>query len=462
MSRYNQSKVAVNDLGMYGSGKGTSENIEKRRKFEMKSKITFFGVVALVCTLGIFSFGALGLAQSTVIKVGGELPLSGPTAPTGALNKQGMDLAIDIINNKYSDLTLPFAQTEGIPNLGGAKLEMVYADDRGDPNVAMAEVERLIQQENVVAIIGGWQSSCIKTGSMVAERLKTPYISGAGSSVDLTKRGLKYYFRLLAHSGKVAKAYFDCLQDMEKRLGKKYSRVAVAYENTEYGSVMNEQIEREVKERGYKLAASIPFDSTAVSVKLEVQKIKAAKPDVFLQIGYDPDAILFTKTMKTFNFTPKVWFGMAGYTSPKYIPSVGKNANGVLISGWFHPRFNKPVTQKVGEIYKKRYGKNMSIPVALNFMTPFVLADAINRAQSTDRVAIRDALEKTKFKEDQNIMPGPGIWFSPVQSPPKHSHDNDGVSMLVLQIIDQKIEVVWPFDGKTGEIVWPHPKWSEK
>ena len=157
----------------------------------MKSKFTFSGVVALVCTLGIFSFGALGLAQSKVIKVGGELPLSGPTAPTGALNKQGMDLAIDIINNKYSDLTLPFAQTEGIPNLGGAKLKMVYADDRGDPNVAMAEVERLIQQEGVVAIIGGWQSSCIKTGSMVAERLKTPYISGAGSSVELTKRGLK-------------------------------------------------------------------------------------------------------------------------------------------------------------------------------------------------------------------------------------------------------------------------------
>jgi len=34
--------------------------------------------------------------------------------------------------------------------------------------------------------------------------------------------------------------------------------------------------------------------------------------------------------------------------------------------------------------------------------------------------------------------------------------------MLVLQIIDQKVEVVWPFDGKTAEIIWPHPKWSEK
>ncbi len=428
----------------------------------MISKKRFPRVFGLICIVGVLGFAAVSWAQAETIKVGGELPLSGPTAPTGALNKEGMDLAVEIINNKYPGLTLPFAETEGLPALGGAKLEMIYADDRGDPNVAMSEVERLIGQEKVVAILGGWQSSCIKTGSMVAERLKTPYISGAGSSVDLTKRGLHYYFRLLAHSGKVARAYFDCVQDMEKKLGKKYQKVAVAYENTEYGSVMNEQIENEVKKRGYKIVASIPFDSTATSVKLEVQKIKAAKPDIFLQIGYDPDAILFTKTMKTFNYTPPVWFGMAGYTSPKYIPSVGKDGNGVLISGWFHPGFNKPVTQKVGEIYKKKYGKTMSIPVALNFMTPFVLADAINRAGSTDKEAIKDALEKTRFTEEQNIMPGPGIWFTPLQKPPQHSHDNEAASMLVLQIIDQKVQVVWPFQYKTADIIWPHPSWDKK
>ena len=427
----------------------------------MKSRGKVVMVVAFICVMGVLSFGAFSLAQAKVIRVGGELPLSGPTAPTGALNKQGMDLAVDIINNKYPGLTLPFAETEGIPKLGGAKIEIVYADDRGDPNVALAEVERLIQEQKVVAILGGWQSSCIKTGSMVAEKLKTPYISGAGSSVDLTRRGLRYYFRLLAHSGKVAKAYFGSLGDMERKFGKRYKRIAIAYENTEYGSVANEQLEIEVEERGYKLVSSIPFPSTAASVNAEVQKIKAARPDVFFQIGYDPDAILFTKTMKTFNFSPPVWYGMAGYTSPKYIPSVGKDGNGILISGWFHPRFKKPVTQKVGEIYKKRYGREMTIPVALNFMTPFVIADAINRAGSTDKEAIVDALEKTKLSEDQYIMPG-GIWFSPVQPPPKHSHDNLGAQMLILQIIDQKYEVVWQEKYKTAEIIWPHPKWSEK
>ncbi len=423
--------------------------------------------ISVVCALfgfllSTFGLSSMCLAQEKVIKIGAHLPLSGPTAPTGALNKQGIDLAVDIINNKYPGLGLPFAETEGIPNLGGAKIEVVYADDRGDPNVALAEVERLIQEEHVVAVLGGWQSSCIKTGSMVAERLKTPYISGAGSAVDLTQREFKYYFRVIAHSGKVAKAYFDCLQDMEEKTGKKYKKIAVAYENTEYGSICNQQIEQEAKARGYDIVASVPFDSAAASVKLEVQRIKAADPDVFFQIGYDPDAILFTKTMKTFDYTPPVWFGMAGYTSPKYIPSVGKDGNGVLVSGWFHPGYSKQVTQKVAELYKARDDQTMTAPVALMFMPPFIVADAINRAASTDKDAVRDAMEKTKFSPEQSIMPGPGIWFSPVQAPPRHSHDNEGATMLVLQIIDQKDEVVWPFDGKTADIVWPHPKWSDK
>jgi len=425
-----------------------------------KSKILL--ILGLIFLLGLCGFLTQGWSQEKMIKIGAHLPLSGGTAPTGAFNKEGIDLAVEIINNRYPELTLPLAQTEGLPNLGGAKIKMVYADDRGDPNVALAEVERLIQEEKVLAVIGGWESSCIKTGSLVSEKFKTPHISGAGSSVDLTTRGLKYYFRLLAHSGKVARAYFDFLEDMERKVGRKYNSIAIAYENTEYGSVANEQLEREVRERKYKLVASVPFYKAATSVTSEVQKIKASKPDVFFQIGYDPDAILFTKEMRNVNFAPSVWFGMAGYTSPKYIPSVGNDGNGVLISGWFHSRFKKPVTLKVGELYRSRYGKEMSIPVALNFMSPIVAAEAINRAGSTDKEAIRDALEKTKLTEEQSIMPGPGIWFTPVQPPPAHSHDNAGATMLIIQIIDKKYEVVWPEKYKTGELIWPHPRWSEK
>lgn len=419
-------------------------------------------ITLVISFIFVVTTSSLCLAQAKIIKIGAHLPLSGPTAPTGALNKKGYDLAVEIINNIYSDLTLPLAKTEGIPNLDGAKIEIVYADDRGDPNVALAEVERLIQAEKVVAILGGWQSSCIKTGSMVAERLKTPYISGAGSSVDLTKRGMKYYFRLIAHSGKVAKAYFDCLQDMENKLGKKYRTIAVAFENTEYGAVCDEQIVEQAKERGYKIVARMPFDSAATGLKLEAQKIKSAKPDVFFQIGYDPDAILFTKTMKTINYTPPVWFGMAGYTSPKYIPAVGKDGNGVLISGWFHPSYSKTITQAVGRVFEKKYGQTMTIPAALTFMAPFVIADGINKAGSIEKTDIKNAMEATKFSSEESIMPGPGIWFTPVQEPPKHSHDNVGATMLVLQIINQKYEVVWPFDGKTAQIVWPHPKWNQK
>ena len=64
----------------------------------LKRKISM--IVSFICILGVTCFGSLSWAQEKVIKVGGELPLSGPTAPTGALNKQGMDLAVDIITQQ--------------------------------------------------------------------------------------------------------------------------------------------------------------------------------------------------------------------------------------------------------------------------------------------------------------------------------------------------------------------------
>ena len=81
-----------------------------------------------------------------------------------------MHLAVDIINGKY-DLDLPLAKEEGLPNLGGAKLELVFADTKGEPKNGLAEVERLITQEKGVAIIGAYQSSVTKTASQATERL---------------------------------------------------------------------------------------------------------------------------------------------------------------------------------------------------------------------------------------------------------------------------------------------------
>ncbi|HSV92398.1 MAG TPA: ABC transporter substrate-binding protein, partial [Desulfobacterales bacterium] len=120
-------------------------------------------VLAAVAVAVALAAGPVAAQQKT-IKIGALYPLTGNLASTGMDCKRGVDLAVEIINGKY-DLNLPFAKEEGIPGMGGAKIEVVYADTKGDPKNGLAEAERLITQEKVVALIGAYQSAVTKTGS---------------------------------------------------------------------------------------------------------------------------------------------------------------------------------------------------------------------------------------------------------------------------------------------------------
>src|SRR5512138_3502662 len=110
-----------------------------------------------------------------VIKIGAVYPLTGNIASTGLDCKRGAELAVDIINGKY-DLDLPLARTAGLPNLGGAKIELVFADTKGEPRNGQAEAERLVTEQHVVGMIGAYQSAVTKTASQATERMRIPYV----------------------------------------------------------------------------------------------------------------------------------------------------------------------------------------------------------------------------------------------------------------------------------------------
>lgn len=123
--------------------------------------------------------------------------------------------------------------------------------------------------------------------------------------------------------------------------------------------------------------------------------------------------------MRDLNFLPKVWYALAGFDNPTFISSVGKMANGGILRGLTSPRLPKPITQKVSKLLMEKYGIEISMETSVGFVTPFVIADAINRAGSLDKEAIVAALEKTNIPGDQMVMPGDGVRFSPCAPPQK-------------------------------------------
>lgn len=397
------------------------------------------------------------MAQQKVIKIGALYPLTGNLAATGADCKRGVDLAVEIINGKY-DLNLPLANEEGIPNLDHAKIEVIYADTKGDPKNGLAEAERLITEEKVVALIGAYQSAVTKTASQAAERLKIPFVCSDSSSPTLTERGFEYFFRVSPHDGITARNQFEFLKDLETKKSVKVKTVALLYENTEFGSNVAKMQRSYAKEFGYDVVADISYTANSSDVTSEVGKIISAKPDVVMHAAYITDAILFTKTFKEMNLVPQGFLNVAGYIESDYLPTVKGDGNYFFVRSAFALDLanKKPLVGQVAELYQKKYNIPMGDNTARSFSAPFVLADAFNRAKSTDPEAVVKALLATNMPGDQIINPWKGIQFDP------KSHQNIYASAMIVQIQDQAYYTVWPFDAASRDVVWPFPAWKDR
>ena len=403
----------------------------------------------------ILGFAVSAQSQQKTIKIGAVYPLTGNIASTGLDCRRGVDLAVDIINGKYK-LDLPLAGSGGLPNLGGAKIEIVYADTKGDPRNGMSEAERLITSEKVVAMIGAYQSAVTKTASQVTERLKIPYVCSDSSSPTLTERGYKYFFRVSPHDDIFARDQFQFLKDLEKKTGQAVRNVAVLYENTEFGSNAGKAYKKYAAEFGYKVVADITYPANATDVSSEVSKLIVSKPDVLMHASYVTDAILFTKTFKEKGFQPKGIMTMAGYIEPGYLAAIKSDGNYVIVRSTFALDLakTKPLVAKVNELFKKKYGIDMSENAARSFMAPFVLAEAINRAKSTAPEAIVRALTATDIPGNQTIYPWKGIKFDP------QSHQNIYARGTLVQILNQEYITIWPFESASKPVVWPFPAWG--
>ena len=122
-----------------------------------------------------------------------------------------------------------------------------------------------------------------------------------------------------------------------------------------------------------------------------------------------------TKTFKEMGFSPKGFLTMAGYMEPDYLKAVKSDGNYMVVRSTFALDLakRKPLVAQVNELFKKKYGMDMSGNAARSFTAPFVLADAINRAKSTESEDVDKALLQTDIPGDQIIYPWKGIKFDP-------------------------------------------------
>ena len=412
--------------------------------------------------MGLLSAAAMSLALATTasaqdktVKIGAIYPLSGNAASAGVHGKAAIETAVEIINSGNPALgNLPVTKNAGLKGLGGAKVEVVFADNQGSPATGQNQALRLITEEKVVALTGAYQSGITLTASAIAEKYGIPFVNGESVAANLTERGFKWFFRTTPVAGDFARIYLDFLKEM-KAGGQKVDNIALVHENTEYGTSVANVITGLFKENGLPVAQDIAYSANTTDVQSQVLQLKEKKPDVVIMISYTSDAILYAKTFQALDYKPPMMIAdNAGFSDPSTLKAVGKQIQGIFNRSSFAIGAAGSPTFLINEIYKKKSGgDDLDDTAARQMQGFFVLVDAIDRAGSTDPAKIQAALKATDLKPDQLIMGYKGVKFD-------DKGQNVLAAGLVIQLQDGENYVpVWPKQLAKTAPVFPYKGW---
>src|SRR6188474_2575421 len=388
------------------------------------------------------------------VKVGVLFPLTGNAAAAGQASKAALEIAAEIVNNAHPELAnIPLAKDAGLPGLGGAKLELTFIDHQGNPSVAQQQALRLITQDKVNVLFGAYHSSCTFTATPVAERYGIPFVVGDSAALNITGRGFKWVFRVTPIATDYASTYMRFFDDM-KKAGKKIGSIAVVNENTDYGTSVADAVEAAAKQNNVPVAIRIPYSASTTDVSAQVLQLKDKQPDVVIFISYTADSILYIKTLKNLDYLPPMVLGDdSGFSDPSFVPAIADIGQGLMNrSAW---DIGKPgtTTFKINEMYKAKTGRDLDDTSGRNMQGFLVLADALNRAGSTEPEKIRDALAKTDLKPEQLMMGYNGVKFD-------ETGQNILASTYLIQLKAKQYELVWPDSAAQTKLEWPMKGWK--
>ncbi len=375
-----------------------------------------------------------GGAAPASVKLGVLQPVTGALAQDGELGRLGAQLAVDEIN-----------AAGGIKALGGAPIEIVFADARSSPEVATQEVERL-QSEGVVAVVGGFASPICLAASQAASRYGLPYVVDVGVSDQIVSRGLSNTFRFSPGFGIVSTVAIDNLVRLNDAAGKPAKTVVLVHEDGLFGSGLAKLMQAELPKRGFEILETLPHPTPARDMSNIALRIRALNPDLVIPSSYYNEFVLLARTMQQQRIRPKgVYCVLNGAASnARFVHEFPDAAAGVMdCNHWADPRSARTVAlrKKVEDL-----GKPWAYNVPLNFSCVGLVADALERAGAADRGKLTTALAASTW--DGHVMPyGPTRFVG---------GQNMSAAPVNLQVQGGDIKVIFPEAFADAKPMFPY------
>ena len=386
---------------------------------------------------------ATGQPATSEIKIGAVLPLTGPFVASGQYFKQGYTMAIDEVNKA------------GGLEVGGQKytINLTILDDGSDATRSRSLVEKLVTDQHVSFLLGGYDTSLVEAQEVVPDQYKIPYVEGGGAASEIFKRGYKYIFGTLASIYDLGKITMEFL---ERQIadGKvhKPATIALVWENTDHGKDYVDGVLDAVKAHPdlFKVVLNQPFQLNGSDFSPLLQQVKASNANVFLSDAHLPDFI----TMHRQYLQAGMYHEFASYGArgpdQKGRQALGPGADYLVAGVWWTPALKDPASQLFTEKYTKQYHAVPDWFQALSYDTARVLMQGIREANSLKGPAVRDALAKVVMTN--SLLPGGKIRFGP-------NGQIAGVYVMVQTTPGNTVRIVWPKRlPETRDPIMPMPR----
>lgn len=407
-------------------------------------------VSLVVCLAMVMSLCCGALAEDT-IKIGAILSFTGAASHESALLKQGYDFAAEYWNNQG-----------GIESLGGAKIEMVYADHADDVEIAKTEYERL-KSEGCIMMTGDYSGGSVMLAMQpLTERYHIPFVVSQQSALEVYTEGNEWTFNPTNDASTNAQGLVGIVQMVEEKFGDKIDGVGFIVTNTEWGQSQMESFKKYFTEAGIETVYNEVFESGTADFSAQIQKMKAANVKFIVPvIEAFNDAVLLYRQMKEYECN--VGFLCCGgvMVTPQFKEAVGE-CDGIFSTDTWNPGFLPAHGEEAVAIekkYQEEYNMRMNENAGCAWNAVAVMVAALEAAGSTDGDALQTALKNMDLPEDSKYMimtPFEGMKFGYPDNNGNYGHNIYGLSTC-SQMIDGEWKMVWPdrLLGDNNPIVWP-------
>jgi len=394
-----------------------------------KMAIVALGIAAVIWAGLVNSSSA---QESKPIVIGGSLPLTGQSAEPATWVERGMKYWAEEVNAKGGLL--------------GRKVEFKIYDDESDTKKAVTFAEKAITVDKADLLFGGYPGTTARAVMPLAEKYKYVYVS-MGGHMKSFEQGYTYSFGAPPLMGEWwYEGFFEWLDTLPAEQRPK--RVASFTMNNPIGLSLMESLYTWTKKLGIEVVVDEKYDLPLPDATPLIVKAKQMNCDVLFASGLFPDGVMMMRAAKALDYNPKIIVQGIGSVLPAWVKELGEDGDYVFSGTPLHNKLKYPGNEKLNAYVKQKYNLD-GYPLYFGFGYCWmqVLGKAVEGANSLDQTEIRDWLRKNTV----NTIAGP-LKFDEKGLPPPIK--------FTTQIINGKVELIWPVDVRTAEPVYPKPPWK--